>query len=388
MQRVEITEKSYSYVDDKVESQASRPVSKNCPNCGAPLPEIGPCLYCGPIQKCTHKRARPHLTTNYVKVGTNLLLTVVSLLICWYMFSKKQETKPKQESRQQVATVYVPVQTPPSLPRPEDIDEAEKRGRECKERELKERLDDIEAERKEVLLKKQAAEMDFVASMQVKKETGISDQPTETDVQQKVVQTQIPINPEREAKVKKVQDLQSLIEKQTAILQTIKGGGIPCEQCGRGIHDNCVLTKEHSLKTETTWKCWSCDKIYSKTQQGTPVGNFVYVPRGQNMKTPKDRQERESYQEIIYRQQSLVLDDLKKQLDKAEKNLAGIPLLSDAPPAPPPPAEPKPRRFYVLQDREVEVVSEVETGQEIVIKTPNGEFIVIKRKDIREVVTK
>lgn len=357
----------------------------SCEHCGAPQDFFDePCAYCGPLPKVIKRASGPHLTPNYIKMGRNIIVASITVYVTW-CFYHVPEKKPQQDKP---SIAYVPVyNTAPSNPKPVVQPVVQDHTPKPTPPVV---FEDLENDQKQVLLKKQLAELNFVESMRKKRENSEPEPIQETtpaEIPQKQV-VQI-LNPEREAKIKRIQDLNSSIEKQARIVQAIAQDSIPCESCGGGGIVNHYINHENSLKRDKAWICNSCKKIYPSTKGSLgyerPYGNFIYIPKTE----PISRKEREEYKEIIYRQQSLILNDLKQQLDKAERVLAGVPLLvPDVPPPPPAPVEPKPRRFYVLQDKEVEVVSEVETGQEVVVKTPKGEFIVLKRKDIKEIVAR
>jgi len=275
-------------------------------------------------------------------------------------------------------------------------------------------FEDLQPEQKAVLLKKQLAELNFVDSMRNQREEP-EPEPSRPDAdipvrsQRQMATRCLPVvrvhtqtktaeshpNPNRLLIMGKMEVLQKTIDKQKRIVYAIKNNSRPCSDCGCGVLSYHPIPYPNSMKTEKAWKCNICGKIYANKKGkfvggvfrgDIPAGNFIYTPDDD----PKFQYGGSPRQEAAYRRQSLILEDLQKQLERLSGKLDEAPLLASDVPLPTIPAttEPKPRRFYVLQDKEVEVVSEVETGQEVVVKTPKGEFIVLKRKDIKAVVTR
>jgi hypothetical protein len=277
-------------------------------------------------------------------------------------------------------------------------------------------FEDLQPEQKAVLLKKQLAELNFVDSMRNQREEPEQEQeqeqePSRPDAdipvrsQRQMATRYLPVvrvhtqtktaeshpNPNRLLIRGKMEVLQKTIDKQKRIVKAIGSNSRPCSECGYAPLGTKSIAFPNSLKTEEVWYCGNCQKTYAnrtiKTKYGQgkkniPAGSFLYTPYDH-----RDSPSAKARQEAAYRQQSLILKDLQKQLERLSVKLNETPLLASDVPIPAP-TEPKPRLFYVLQDKEVEVVSEVETGQEVVVKTPKGEFIVLKRKDIKAVVTR
>ena len=359
----------------------------SCEHCGAPQDFFDePCTYCAPLPKVIKQAPKPHLTLNYIKMWRNIVVASIIAYLTWCFYHVPAE-KPQQDKP--IANVpFKPIANvaPPSNPvvKPPPV-----------------LFEDLKDDQKQVLLKKQLAELNFVESMRKQREehtlwdrTGKSVLGREGPPQTKPASTP---NPNRLLIRGKMEVLQKTIDKQKRIVDAIGSNSRPCSECGYAPLGTKSITFPNSLKTEEVWYCGNCQKTYAnrtietkygqygKGKKNLPAGSFLYTPYDH-----RDSPSEKAKQEAAYRQQSLILEDLQKQLERLSGKLDETPLLASDVPLPtiPAPTEPKPRRFYVLQDKEVEVVSEVETGQEVVVKTPKGEFIVLKRKDIKAVVTR
>jgi len=394
----------------------------SCEHCGAPQDFFDePCTYCAPLPKVIKQAPKPHLTLNYIKMWRNIVVASIIAYLTWCFYhvpaEKPQQDKPIANVPFKPIANVAPPSNPVVKPPPvlfEDLKDDQKQvllKKQLAELNFAEDLEDdqvlpespvfedLEDDQKQVLLKKQLAELNFVESMRKQREehtlwdrTGKSVLGREGPPQTKPASTP---NPNRLLIMGKMEVLQKTIDKQKRIVYAIKNNSRPCSDCGCGVLSYHPIPYPNSMKTEKAWKCNICGKIYANKKGkfvggvfrgDIPAGNFIYTPDDD----PKFQYGGSPRQEAAYRQQSLILEDLQKQLERLSGKLDETPLLASDVPLPtiPAPTEPKPRRFYVLQDKEVEVVSEVETGQEVVVKTPNGEFIVLKRKDIKAVVTR
>jgi len=411
----------------------------SCEHCGAPQDFFDePCTYCAPLPKVIKQAPKPHLTLNYIKMWRNIVVASIIAYLTWCFYhvpaEKPQQDKPIANVPSKPIANVAPPSNPVVKPPPvlfEDLKDDQKQvllKKQLAELNFAEDLEDdqvlpespvlfedLKDDQKQVLLKKQLAELNFVESMRKQREehtlwdrTGKSVLGREGPPQTKPASTP---NPNRLLIRGKMEVLQKTIDKQKRIVDAIESNRYPCSDCGGGGLGYHKIPYPNSMKTERAWKCNGCGKIYANKKGkfvggvfsgDIPAGNFLYTPVPDGNSDPAGAMRfaqgddsgsfgiGKRRQEAAYRQQSLILEDLQKQLERLSGKLDETPLLASDVPLPtiPAPTEPKPRRFYVLQDKEVEVVSEVETGQEVVVKTPNGEFIVLKRKDIKAVVTR